>query len=112
MRKNNDVIIRENEVEIKPVNIIVKYDKEGNCEIIVNQKGNVKLKTPKDLCLETGGDFLLTCHGEVGILSKNFINMDSSEIHLNSRNCKQIRDLEKEIKDIKKYLSTKNAKSS
>jgi len=43
------------------------------------------------------GDFEITSIGEVSILSKDNICLDSKEIHLNSRNCKQIREMKEEL---------------
>jgi len=44
-------------------------------------------------------DLSITLKGELGILSEDNICLDSKEVHLNSRNCKQIREMEQKILD-------------
>lgn len=95
--RNKDVVIRKNEVEINPISVKVKYDQKGNCEISINQKGSTVIKMSEDLHIMTGGDLLFTSNGEIGILGKEKVNLDGKEVHLNSRNCKQIRELKNEI---------------
>lgn len=42
-------------------------------------------------------DLCFTVRGEVGILGADRISIDGKEIHLNSRNCKQLRDFKEAI---------------
>ena len=80
-----DVVVREGEVEIKPIKLVVRYDAE-KFEIVF--QGNTKLFVD--------GDFHLAASGELGFITRGApIHLDSvdSQIFLNSRRSKPLQDL-------------------
>ena len=87
---NKDVIVTEDSVEIKPINLKVKYSKEG-FEIIF--QGNTKLMVD--------GNFYLGSTGEMGIMTKdkniNFDSLGEGQVHFNSRISKPLKDLPESI---------------
>ena len=87
---NKDVIVTEDSVEIKPINLKVKYSKEG-FEIVFQG----------DTTLMVDGNFYLGSTGEIGMMSKDKnIYLDSlgeGQVHFNSRISKSLKDLPESI---------------
>ena len=65
-------------------NELVKWKDDGS--LLLDFTNNTEIRV--------SGDLLFTIDGEVSILSLTDINLDSKNIHLNSRRCKQIREME------------------
>jgi hypothetical protein len=69
--------------------------------IDIDIQDEIVLKFKKPIRLVIPGDFEITTQGEVSILALKNIHLDSNEIHLNSRNCKQMRKMkEPELQEI------------
>lgn len=68
-------------------------------EYIVLDDDKIVIQFKKPITIQIPGDFEITTDGEVSMLSSDSIRFDSREIHLNSRNCKQIRKMQQEMLD-------------
>ncbi|MBW2736630.1 MAG: hypothetical protein JRH20_29940 [Deltaproteobacteria bacterium] len=84
-----DVIIREGEVEIVPIKLLVKYDAE-RFEIVF--QGNTQFVVDGDLNIGATGELSMFTHG-------HNICLDSldGQIHLNSRRSKLLQDLPESV---------------
>lgn len=84
-----DVIVREGEVEIVPIKLLVKYDSE-HFEIVF--QGNTQFVVD--------GDLNIGATGELSMFTRNHnICLDSidGQIHLNSRNSKLLKELPESV---------------
>jgi hypothetical protein len=59
---------------------------------------NIFITNPVHIILRNG--LTITLYDELSILSADNIHLDSKEIHLNSRNCVQLRDATPETKEL------------
>lgn len=94
--------LKVQEIQKAPITITKKTD-QGSLEsyLVIKHKedGGLVIDIKKEVELRVNGDLLFTVNGELGILSKKIVGIDSKEIHLNSRNCRQIREMKEELLD-------------
>lgn len=104
--KNKSLTIQTNSK-----NVDVEYI---NNEVIVKIHNDMDLKIEFDnnVMLETKGDFTIATHGELGLLSfgeKICIDSVDSEIHMNSRESKHLRNLPESIEYKEKMKEQQNS---
>jgi hypothetical protein len=67
---------------------VIQYDENGNAILVFD----------KDVHIITNGDFIVTAHGEVSMLSKTAISLDCALLLLNCRLSKQLREMKQELR--------------
>jgi|WetSurMetagenome_2_1015567.scaffolds.fasta_scaffold02911_8 hypothetical protein len=98
---NIGVIVNGKKIEKYPAVLIKKElsDKliSSIDKIEVKNNGSLAIHLNRPIEIVCSGDLLFTLKGELGILAEDKICLDSKEVHLNSRNCKQISEMEETI---------------
>jgi hypothetical protein len=69
-------------------------------KIEVKEDGTLAIYLNRPIEINCNSDLLFTIKGEIGVLTENQICLDSKELHLNSRNCKQIREMEEALLEL------------
>lgn len=64
---------------------------------VIENEDSLEIHLAKPLKIIVHGDVEVSSSGEIGILSLDSVKMDAGEIHFNSRNCKQLRELKEDL---------------
>jgi hypothetical protein len=90
--KNRVRPLNDKTIDLSKINFIDKIE--------VKEDGTLAIYLNRSIEIICNSDLLFTIKGEIGVLAENQICLDSKKIHLNSRNCKQIREMEEALLEL------------